>query len=174
MNFISVCNCGTLTISGLSASFTSLEGSYEEHITINGSPSWISTNKLYTVFYSAFLKNWIIGTLVTIGTRFSIYRGISDGEELCPIDVPSASWIRQETPGSSTSVAGSVTFECPASRNERKNLRQPVIQFKKPKFSYMHCSLRLWMCIVIINIFSFLGPEDPSGERTPLSTHLFL
>ena len=103
-----------------SAGLTFLEGSYEEHVAINGRPSWI-LNKAYALFFSPKDKNWVIGLLREIGTPYGFIFATSDGEELCPKDVPSSSWEHQDPLGSSTLTAGSVTVECLTSRNERKN-----------------------------------------------------
>jgi hypothetical protein len=121
MYVISVCACGTLKITLSGSVQTFVEGTYEEHITINGSPSWLSTNKLFSVYYSPFDKNWVISGLSPIGIRnFAFIFAKSDGEEKCPKDVPSTSW--QHSDAISTSVADPVvTIECLASRNERKN-----------------------------------------------------
>ena len=103
-----------------SVGLTFLEGSYEEHVAINGRPSWI-LNKAYALFFSPKDKDWVIGLLREIGTPYGFIFATSDGEELCPKDIPSSSWEHQDPLGSSTLTAGSVTVECLTSRNERKN-----------------------------------------------------
>ena len=72
-----------------SVGLTFLEGSYEEHVAINGRPSWI-LNKNYALFFSPKNKDWVIGLLREIGTPYGFIFAISDGEELCPKDVPSS------------------------------------------------------------------------------------
>ena len=74
-------------------------------------------NKTYAVFFSPFDKNWVIGLLREIGTPYGFVFANSDGEELCPEDIPSTSWEL-----SNVGTATSVTIECLTSRNERKNL----------------------------------------------------
>ena len=108
-----------------SVGLTFLEGSYEEHVAINGRPSWI-LNKNYALFFSPKDKNWVIGLLREIGTPYGYVFATSDAEELCPKDVPSISWEHISSLGSLTLTAGSVTVECLTSgpltsNNERKN-----------------------------------------------------
>ena len=94
-----------------------LQGSYEEHVAINGRPSWI-LNKAYAIFFSPREKDWVIGRLDEIGTPYGFIFAQSDGEELCPKDVPSTSW---NVVDATTSTPTTVTMECLTSRDERKN-----------------------------------------------------
>ena len=116
---LSECDCGTLKITlPSSANRDFLQGSYEEHVAINGRPSWI-LNKAYALFYSPKNKDWVLSLLRAIGTPYGFIFANSDGEELCPKDVPSTSWDVQLTETSSAPTT--VTMECLTSRNERKN-----------------------------------------------------
>ena len=134
-----------------SVGLTFLEGSYEEHVAINGRPSWI-LNKNYALFFSPTEKDWVIGLLREIGTPYGFIFATSDGEELCPKDVPSSSWQHVSSLGSSTFTAGSVTVECLTSRNERKNFVSKSNQFEIPSFFKNF----LPSCL--------LGPEAPNNK----------
>jgi hypothetical protein len=118
-----------LSSGALSVGFAFLEGSYEEHVAINGRPSWI-LNKNYALFFSPREKNWIIGLLREIGTPYGLFFATSDGEELCPKDIPSSSWKHPDSLGSSTFTAGSVTVECLTRKNDRKNFVSNLIDLR--------------------------------------------
>ena len=111
--------------SALSFNLDFLQGSYEEHVAINGRPSWI-LNKAYALFYSPKNKDWVIGILREIGTPYGFIFATSNGEELCPKDVPTSSWEHSDRTGTSTFIADPVTVECLTSRNERKHFSSIV------------------------------------------------
>ena len=74
----SVCGCGTIKVTlsqkaQNTITLPNLQGLYEESATVNGRSSWISTNKLYAIWYHPDFKDWMMGLSKEIGTRWLVH-----------------------------------------------------------------------------------------------------
>ena len=77
ISIFSVCGCGTIKVTlskkaQTTITLPNLQGLYEESATVNGRSSWISTNKLYAIWYHPDFKDWMMGLSKEIGTRWLV------------------------------------------------------------------------------------------------------
>ena len=78
ISIFSVCGCGTIKVTlskkaQTTITLPNLQGLYEESATVNGRSSWISTNKLYAIWYHPDFKDWMMGLSKEIGTRWLVH-----------------------------------------------------------------------------------------------------
>ena len=103
------------------------QGLYQKYQKINGRASWISASR--AIWYVPEFKDWAIGNLDNIGTKFRGIASRGDKESQSPLDIPDDHWMYFATKWKSPSKSG-VSIKC-MDRKGKKFLCYYIYQGKR-------------------------------------------
>jgi len=105
------------------------QGLYQKYHKINGRASWISASR--AIWYVPEFKDWAIGNLDNIGTKFRGIASRGDKESQSPLDIPDDHWMYFATKWKSPSKSD-VSIKC----MDRKGPR-PILPIQLNHRSYL-------------------------------------